>query len=40
MKTANNWGASSVGMLSYSELETSIPICDSLKSPTQPVWLM
>ena len=30
-----------VGMLSYAELETSIPVCDRLKSPAEaPVWIV
>ena len=30
-----------VGMLSYAELETSIPVCDRLKSPAKaPVWIV
>lgn len=28
-----------VGMLSSSELEGSMTICNTLKSPTQPVWV-
>ena len=28
-----------VGMLSSSELEGSMMICNTLKSPTQPVWV-
>ena len=39
-KIPHNWPLGDVGMLSYSELETSIPVCDSLKTPRQPVWLL
>jgi hypothetical protein len=29
-----------VGLLSFAEVETGIPICDELKSPVNPVWIV
>ena len=38
---ANNWPVGlGVGMLSSVELEHDIPVCNALKSPTQPVWIL
>jgi hypothetical protein len=39
-KVPSNWAEGDVGLLSLSELESSIPVCDSLKSPRQPVWVL
>lgn len=36
----SNWEETSVGILSFSELESNVPVCDSLKSPTLPVWIL
>ena len=30
----------SVGMLSYNEVDHSIPVCDQLKSPNVPIWIL
>ena len=37
-----DWGdhTCDVGMLSYNEIDHSIPVCDKLKSPTTPIWLL
>ena len=36
----HDWPAGDVGLLSFSELETGIAVCDALKTPRLPVWLL
>lgn len=37
----NDWPAvSDVGLLSYSEVETGVPVCDALKFPRYPVYVL
>jgi hypothetical protein len=36
-----DWGEHTpVGMLSYNEIDHSIPVCDQLKTPGAPVWIL
>eukprot|EP01062_Namystynia_karyoxenos_P045357 TRINITY_DN33678_c0_g1_i1.p1 TRINITY_DN33678_c0_g1~~TRINITY_DN33678_c0_g1_i1.p1 ORF type:complete len:536 (+),score=131.82 TRINITY_DN33678_c0_g1_i1:89-1609(+) len=36
----HDWAGTPLGMLSFQELEAGIPLCDSLKSPPAPIWLV
>jgi hypothetical protein len=36
----NDWPISDVGLLSFSEVETGIPVCDTLKRPRYPVFVL
>lgn len=38
--TLQNWPPCEIGMLSFAEVETGIPLCDSLKCPKYPVWVI